>query len=1145
MNPRFPTRRPDYEKDLREIGRDAAVGIEYIFVGRAAELDLLRSFLQEVVAGDGRAVLVGGEAGIGKTSLAEQLAEVARSSDVDVVWGRCWEGEGAPAFWPWIQIVRSLALRRDPHELRSVMGPGAADMVQLVPELRGQMPDLRSLPEPLEPEQARFRLFDSIGTFLRRWTKNRPALLILDDIHWADKPSLRLLQFILQDLEGVGLLVVATYRDDNVSQWEVFSDTLPDLVRARATSRLKLLGLDRHDVAEFIAATAGKTPSESLTISLHAETDGNPLFVSELVRALVQSGAAVEREVTSTGVAVPDTLREAIVRRVRSLSPEGVKLVQASSVAGRQFNLRVVERAIKDERISLGTLEEACAVRIFERVAQDNSMCRFTHAVVREAIYEELSESRRRGLHLAIGRATEEVYRGELDNELSVLSFHFSRALPDGDVEKAVRYGMRAAERATRLLAHEEAVDHYRRSLVAERSRTGDPFRRCEILLALGHALTRAGDLLGAKETFTQAAEVARQAEAGDQLAHAALGICGLFPATGGADVALRRLLEEVLDHLDGSVNGLHAKVLSAASTALQFSWPGKRRIEVCQRALSMAKEAGDIRAELHALDASYYAFLNLCALPERFAIAEEIVRLADEVGDKEMALRGHIHLLTNYLDSNNVAAADLELDVLDGLAIELRQPSYQWQVALLRAMRALLRGAFQDARELSDQARVMGEKFSDARALLAFWAQEVWLRRDLGKLEEIEAVARRSASVGAATYPWEAVVVLLLAEIGRHGEARRLLSLWKTREFPDNPFLMTVLSLLAAASGIVGDTDLAPLLYERMRPCQGRGVTPGLGTSVFLGAVDLYLGILASLMRNLPLASDHLSDALEIHLQMGARPLTARTRFEYGKVLSEMGRYDEAREQLNGAITEFEALGMIGCLDRGREVLSRLNATAGSTGAVASVADASVGARGQPSVFTSDGDYWTVTFAGKTARLKSVRGFHYIAYLLAHANESVHALDLAVLGLRAADVGVDVAVASQESLRVAGFGVHGTVLDERARAEYRRRLRELAAERDETQRLNDYGRQEQIDAEIGAIESYLMAGTGRGGRSRPWISPGERARVSVRNAIAKALRSISRHHQPLHRHLQNSIKTGAVCSYVPEEVVSWQIVAH
>ena len=251
------------------------------FVGREAELAALTADLDSAAAGRGGVVLVAGEPGIGKTRLAEELAAQATAHGALVLWGRCWEGEGASAFWPWVQVVRACIQTVDSMALRTEMGAGAADIAQIVPAIRERLPDLPT-PPLVEPEAARFRLFDSVTGFLRAAAAQRPLLLILDDLHWADMPSMALLRFVSRELEGAGLLVVGIYRQTEVDPGHPLVVTLADLTRGRGR-RLLLGGLDQRQVASFVGLVAGVEPSLKLTAAVHQQTDGNPFFVTEVV----------------------------------------------------------------------------------------------------------------------------------------------------------------------------------------------------------------------------------------------------------------------------------------------------------------------------------------------------------------------------------------------------------------------------------------------------------------------------------------------------------------------------------------------------------------------------------------------------------------------------------------------------------------------------------------------------------------------------------------------------------------------------------------------------------------------------------------------------------------------------------------------
>src|SRR3990172_2782417 len=306
-----------------------------VFVGREKEMDELRAGLEDALSGRGRLLMLVGEPGIGKTRTSEEFATYAGLRNAQVLWGRCYEGEGAPAYWPWVQVVRSYVHDRDPQALMSEMGPGAADIAQIISEVRDRLPGLPA-PPALEPEQARFRLFDSITTFLKNASRGQPIVLVLDDLHWADKPSLLLLQFLSRELRGARLLVLATYRDVEVRRQHP-----PALVEA-----------------------------------VYRETEGNPFFVNEVVRLLVADGRLESPEqVTSWSVTIPQSVREVVGRRLDHLSEACNRVLTVASVIGREFELRVLERVagvhgdapVSGDRL-LEALEEAAGAPVIPEV---------------------------------------------------------------------------------------------------------------------------------------------------------------------------------------------------------------------------------------------------------------------------------------------------------------------------------------------------------------------------------------------------------------------------------------------------------------------------------------------------------------------------------------------------------------------------------------------------------------------------------------------------------------------------------------------------------------------------------------------------------------------------------------------------------
>src|SRR5947208_1920321 len=413
-------------------------------------------------------MMLGGEPGTGKTRTSEEFATYARLRNVQVLWGRCYEGEGAPAYWPWVQIIRSYVHDKEPKELMSEMGPGAADIAQVVSEVKERLPGLPA-PPTLEPDQARFRLFDSITTFLKNASKDKPMMVVLDDMHWADKPSLLLLQFLAKELRGSRLMVLGTYRDVELRRQHPLAQTLGDLNRENLSHRVLLRGLTENDVRRFVEVTAGTSPPDSLVKAVYKETEGNPFFVNEIVRLLVADGRLEHAEtVREWSVTIPQSVREVVGRRLDHLSEECNRVLTIGSVIGREFGLRLLEKVseLKGDRL-LEALEEAMGARVIAELPRSIDQYWFSHALIRETLYEELSTTRRVRLHRQIGEALEELYGNNPEPHLGELAHHFCEGAPGGGVDKAVDYARRAGDRAQSLLAYEEAAAHYERGLQA------------------------------------------------------------------------------------------------------------------------------------------------------------------------------------------------------------------------------------------------------------------------------------------------------------------------------------------------------------------------------------------------------------------------------------------------------------------------------------------------------------------------------------------------------------------------------------------------------------------------------------------------------------------------------------------------------
>jgi DNA-binding SARP family transcriptional activator len=431
-------------------------------VGRDDQLAALDGVLAAARGGRGRVVLVAGEPGIGKTRLAEEAARRAAAAGMQVAWGRCHEGDGAPALWPWAQVVRQLAAELAPGQLAAMLGPSAARLGQLLPELAG--PDG---PAPVaDLGAARFQLNQAVAGLLRRLAGDRPLLVVVDDLHWADVPSLSLLAFLAAEFKDARLVVVGTYRDVEVVAGRPLAETLGALAREPVVERILLGGLDRAGVARLVGRTIGGRPAEPLVEAVHDRCGGNPFFITELLRLLQSerrlaapdAAAAARREVP---VGVRDVLRARLAR----LPAQTGTVLMVAAVAGRGFDLDLIEAVtgLEDEP----ALDAAEAAVLAGLVLEDDRAAgryRFAHALVRETIYEDISRARRARLHARVVDALVAV-RGPEPAPPAEMAYHCWQAAPVIGAGRALPYLLRAGEQAVAQLAYEAAEQQFERAL--------------------------------------------------------------------------------------------------------------------------------------------------------------------------------------------------------------------------------------------------------------------------------------------------------------------------------------------------------------------------------------------------------------------------------------------------------------------------------------------------------------------------------------------------------------------------------------------------------------------------------------------------------------------------------------------------------
>jgi DNA-binding SARP family transcriptional activator len=463
-----------------------------VFVGRERELGALLAALGDALSVGGRLVVVGGEPGIGKSRLAEELARCAGAGGAEIHWGRCWEEEGAPPYWPWVQVLRACVRGRGTEQLADELGTGAADVAELVPDVRQRLPELPAPVESADPQQARFRLFDAVAGFLTRASRARPIVIVLDDLNWADKGSLLLLEFVARELAETHVLLVGTYRDIELSRGHPLAHTLGELARERLFERVVLRGLAQDDVARFVEAACGFEPDLALIEAIDAQTEGNPFFVGEVVRLLREEGA-LRPDASGTperwSARIPDGVREVVGRRLERLSSPCSSTLTVASAIGREFGLGQLVLLVDelDEEALLDVLDEALAAHLVEELPGDDGRFEFTHALIQATLAAELSRMRRARLHARLAEALEVRYGAEAGGHAAELAHHFGEARPLLGADSFVRYSALAGESALAARAPEQALVYFERALAAKGTAPTDN-EAAEILFGLGRA---------------------------------------------------------------------------------------------------------------------------------------------------------------------------------------------------------------------------------------------------------------------------------------------------------------------------------------------------------------------------------------------------------------------------------------------------------------------------------------------------------------------------------------------------------------------------------------------------------------------------------------------------------------------------------
>jgi DNA-binding SARP family transcriptional activator len=906
--------RQDPALDFAAAGEQAAASApapRTAFVGRDAELADLHGGLEDALAGRGGLYLLVGEPGIGKSRLGEELMRAARGRGFQTLVGRCWEAGGAPAYWPWVQALRAYVRGCESDALRAQLGPGGADLAQIIPELHDRFDDLPELPS-LDAEGARFRLFDATAEFLRNASRSRPLVLALDDLHAADTPSLLLLQFLARQLADSRLLVLGALRDVDPIPGAPLKATLAELAREPVTHRVSLEGLSERAVAEYVELTASALGSPELIAALYAETEGNPLFVTETVRLLALEG--LQRDESDARIAIPQSVRDVIARRLSHLSEECNRMLELASVLGREFAQAVLERVsgVTDDEL-LDTLDEAMTARLVTDVPGGPGRLRFAHVLIRDTLYDGLTTARRIRMHRLAVDALESIDHDERGPHLAQLAHH---AIAASEFDKALDYARRAGDWTLALLAYEEAARLYELALDAfDLAKVSGEDERAELLLSLGEAYARAGNRPSSKQSFLAAAEIAKRLGLARELARAAAGYGGrIVWGRAGRDERLVPLLEEGLAALEDEDDvELRVRLLTRLAGALRDEHSRERRDRLSREAVALARRSGNEAALAYALEGRATATLAPDTGDETLELFNELLDVAERIGDPERAVHSHLFRCVVSLRLGDLDEVERELAAVAPIAHALRQAPQLWLMEATRADLALARGRMGESEEHIETAFAYGELAQPEMATPVYLLQRYRLREYRGGLEESEPEIGDLAGEYPARVVFRCALAHIHACLGRLAEARVAVHELAPDDFAAVPFdqeWFLGMSLLAETAVLLGEREAAAALYRQLLPWSALHASDH--PEGYRGSLSRDLGQLAALLERFDDAERHFHVALAMNTKAGALPWLAHTQSDYARMLQARGGNDDRSDELLAAAqATYEALGM------------------------------------------------------------------------------------------------------------------------------------------------------------------------------------------------------------------------------------------
>lgn len=914
-------------------------------VDRVDEVRLCCDMFQRVRAGEQRTIFITGEPGIGKTRLAAQVAAELHTAGATVLCGRCDPELGVP-YQPFVELLTHYARFAPPELLEQHRAQYGRELARLVPELAGWSAPVAAPPEQSR-EENRHLMFAAVAGLLRTAALQRPLVLVLDDLQWADKPTLLMLKYVLVTPDAAPALVLGTYRSTELSRRVPLAELLAELRRESGIEHIELSGLGASDVvtmAQHLTDEKLDSAGVELVQSLGEETNGNPFFLGEILRSLKDAGGvshAAERDAgghTPT-LDLPRSVRDAIASRVSRMGNRVEQVLCCGAVIGSEFDIELLARTLgESEEQLVDVLDAAVEAELIREVPGIGLRYSFVHPLIPPALYDQLGGGSRRLLHRRILDGLEHLLGEEARYQRSgELAHHALSGVPIVPAATAVEYARRAGQHGLEQLAPQEATRWFEHALKlhrvtapAESTAPGSDELLRELLIGRGIAEQQSGDP-AFRETLLRTSELAREAGDTDRLVRAVLANTrGFASATGRVDAERVAMLEAALSAIGEQDSSARARLLAILSAELTFAGDWRRRKALSDESLEIASRLGDPATLSDVLSARFITIWTPETLGQRLSDTQRDLAIAEELGGPLAQFRALHWRAAAAVEAGELDLAAALVERQTAVAERLRQPTSSWLAAYDRATQALMRGLLEEAERSAEDAGRIAAASEQPEALAFYAGQLINIRFEQGRLGELEPLIAQQMQDNPGIPAFRGALALARSEAGMRDEALAVLAVDSATHFAELSYdsnWLTGLAIYAEAVAGLGERDAAARLHKLLAPWRDH---VAFNSATTWGLVERHVGNLDRVLGRYDDAESELRRAAQEHERMGAPVWLARTRLDLARLLVERGdEASDARELLEQALGTARDLGAGGIERQSTAVLQQLLETA------------------------------------------------------------------------------------------------------------------------------------------------------------------------------------------------------------------------